>query len=270
MPANHELTQLLWMALQSGDHEPLERHLAANSNLPGPRGNLELLNAFADTIGDIIARPDLPVERLETLLDGWASLSLDDAPVNDPREMLPAAAALAYGQAAASKPEWWDDEVAKLHTAASNPRWRTREMVAAALQRMLAADWDRTFKLLRVWVAEDDPLVIRAAAAGIAEPPLLKMQGRGEQALDMQKKAVEGLAEIPQKSRRDDSVRVLRKALGYTVSVAVAAAPDAGFRLLERLSSSSDKDVQWVVRENLKKNRLSPWADRAAAIQAMM
>jgi hypothetical protein len=261
------LTQLLLSALQQGDREPLEHYLAEHSNLPGPRGNLELLNAFADAVGAVITQPDPPVEQLEDLLDGWAAL---DVAVSEPRVMLPCAAVLAYGQAGASRPDWWDGEIAKIHSAAADSRWRVREMVAAALQRMLAADWKRAYSALVEWVSEDDPLVIRAAAAGVAEPPLLHEPTHAENTLAIQQRAVEKLAQFPPESRRDENVRTLRQALGYTVSVAVAAAPDAGFRLLERLAASGDSDVRWVVRENLKKNRLKPWSDRVETIRAQL
>jgi hypothetical protein len=260
-----QLTQLLLSALRQSDTDALESYLADHSSLPGPRGNLELLNAFADAVGVIITQPDPPVEPLEDLLDGWTAL---DVAVNEPRVMLPCAAVLAYGQAGASRPDWWDGEIAKIHKAAADSRWRVREMVAAALQRMLAADWGRMYSALVEWVAEDNPLVIRAAAAGVAEPPLLNDATRAENALDIQQRAVEKLAHFPLGSRRDENVRTLRQALGYTVSVIVAATLDAGFRLLERLAASDDGDVRWVVRENLKKNRLKPWSDRVEAIRA--
>jgi hypothetical protein len=56
--------------------------------------------------------------------------------------------------------------------------------------------------------------------------------------------------------RREEPFRVLRQALGYCWSVAVAALPDEGMRRLERWVGSEDPDVRWIVRENLKKRRL--------------
>ena len=50
---------------------------------------------------------------------------------------------------------------------------------------------------------------------------------------------------------------VLRQALGYCWSVAAAACPPQGKRRIERWAASPDKDVRWVVRENLTKNRLA-------------
>jgi hypothetical protein len=49
----------------------------------------------------------------------------------------------------------------------------------------------------------------------------------------------------------------LRKGLGYCWSVAVAASPEEGKRMMERWFSSDDKDVLWVMKENLRKKRLA-------------
>jgi hypothetical protein len=51
--------------------------------------------------------------------------------------------------------------------------------------------------------------------------------------------------------------RPLRKALGFAPSLFVAALPEEGFPLLERWARSGDRDLIWIVRENLKKDRLN-------------
>jgi len=53
-----------------------------------------------------------------------------------------------------------------------------------------------------------------------------------------------------------DRYRVPRQALEYCWSVAVAACPDAGRRMMERWCASDDPDVRRIMRENLKRNRL--------------
>lgn len=246
------------------DTETLEHYMTEHSALPGPRMNTALVSAFADVIGQLVTHPDMPpVERIEALLDSWAALSLATAPANDPREILPSAAAMTYGQVAVMRPDWWDDEVAKLHTAASHRHWRVREIVATALQRMLAANWERTYQVIVDWLSDDDPLVLRACAAAVAEPPLLKDKTRGDDALFIQAQAINWLTRLPPERRREEAVVVLRKALGYTLSVAIAATPKAGCAWLDQLRVSADKDVQWIVRENLKKKRLKPYISEA-------
>jgi hypothetical protein len=62
------------------------------------------------------------------------------------------------------------------------------------------------------------------------------------------------LADAP--DRRADSYRTLRQALGYCWSVAIAASPIDGLPAFARWRRSADPDVAWVVRENLRKDRL--------------
>ena len=64
-------------------------------------------------------------------------------------------------------------------------------------------------------------------------------------------------ASIPQLTdRKTDAFKTLRQGLGYCWSVAVAALPDAGKPLMEKWLASPDPDIRWIMRENLKKNRL--------------
>jgi hypothetical protein len=45
--------------------------------------------------------------------------------------------------------------------------------------------------------------------------------------------------------------------LGYCWSVAVVTLPVEGKALMEKWLVKSDKDVQWIMKENLKKARLA-------------
>jgi len=44
--------------------------------------------------------------------------------------------------------------------------------------------------------------------------------------------------------------------MGYCWSVVVAALPLQGKQAMERWLSSTNKDVRWIMKENLKKKRL--------------
>ncbi len=55
---------------------------------------------------------------------------------------------------------------------------------------------------------------------------------------------------------KDASFKVLRQAMGYCWSVAVAALPDEGKPLIEKWSKSKNANILWIMKENLKKNRL--------------
>jgi hypothetical protein len=272
-----ELGPLLRRALATGDDGPLRASLVAGSGLPGPRLNLRLVSSFAGAVGEVVrdavlrASPDSSdsLLTLEALLDGWAALDAAAAPSDRPEVILPCAAVAAYGEVAAVRPDWWGDEVAKLRRAAADDRWRVREVVAAALQRLLDADWDRAVSELVRWTADGDPLVVRAAAAAVAEPPLLAGRpSRAAAAEGVQRRAVEALRRCPGEARRTQRVRVLRQALGFTVGVVVAATGD--FALLRDMAASGDPDLRWAVRENLKKGRLRRWPAELDALRTLL
>lgn len=206
-------------------------YLDAESGLPGPRGNLELAAAFAD-----VAEP--------RLVRSYAG---------SPDEYLAMCGAIGLGRLLV---EGDSDAAAALRLLAEDDRWRVREGVAMALQRLGDADMPALWALAEQWV-DGGPLVQRAVAAGICEPRLLRAPddaARAVQALDRMTAAVEGAGPG---ARRSEQFRVLRQGLGYCWSVAVAAAPARGFEHLGKWARSQDKDVRWIVRENLRKARLA-------------
>lgn len=90
--------------------------------------------------------------------------------------------------------------------------------------------------------------------AGLAEPNLLRENRhilRALEILDRITRAVEATQE------RDEDFKTLRKGLGYCWSVVVAALPKKGMQAMELWLSNTDKDVRWIMKENLKKKRLA-------------
>jgi hypothetical protein len=148
------------------------------------------------------------------------------------------------------------DVAERLRSLASDQRWRVREGAAMALQRLGDADLPRLWELAAAWAADEDPLVQRAAVAGVCEPRLLRSPDGARLAVDLCATATTALAARPPTERRATDVRVLRQALGYCWSVAVAADPAAGLPRFAALGSDRDPDVAWIVRENHRKARL--------------
>lgn len=268
----------LWREALAGRPAELERTLAEESRLPGPRSNLELAHQFADLAGTTGAADR---DAASALLGGW----LARPPVfateiaEGQAEFLPAVAALASGavmaadaRAAAARADRGvplsTTETAALTTAASDDRWRVRELAATGLQRVLAADWSLGLAQARRWLRSDDPLLARAAAAAVAEPPLLRDPDHARDARVLVEEATDLLLAEPESRRRDPDVRTLRQALGYAVSVVAVADLGGGIPLLERLATSADPDARWIARENLKKSRLAPLADRLETVRA--
>ena len=246
-----ELVPLFDEFLQSGDAQVAGDYLAAHSNLPGPRGNLELAAAWADALMDY---PPAARERLWALCAEMAALSAEQAPTGDPREFIAFCGALGLGALGAAWPELAGQALTALHRLADDSRWRMREGVAMALQRLLARRSPETWAALEDWAGGAGPLPMRAAAAAVAEPPLLRSEAAARRALELHRAIFERLAGLP--ARRSEAFKALRQGLGYTLSVVVAALPAEGFAYMQELAASGDPDVRWIVRENLKKNRL--------------
>lgn len=210
-------------------------YLDANSGLPGPRGNLELLDVVAETA---------PAAALRE----WAG----DA--DEYRAMVGTAGLgrlVAEGELA---------DLETLRTLAADPRWRVREGVAMALQRLGDADLARMQNVTDDW-SGGSPLVQRAAIAGECEPRLLRLPGAAAHAVALLDRVTRTL--VATTDRRSSEVRTLRQALGYCWSVAVAADPATGFPALDAWASSPDGDVRWVLRTNVRKARMAR-ADAAA------
>jgi hypothetical protein len=264
-------------ALPAADWEP---YLLAHANLPGPRGNLELAAVVADL-------------GTEAQFRRWASLGPDVAPENTPACFLAFCGVVGLGaviaQSALLPPQPWGEpdalpspEVGRgaggegqpatlrtLRSLASDPRWRIREAVAMALQRWGDADMAGLLVEMADWAA-GNPLEQRAAAAALCEPRLLRQPEHAAAVLHILDEITASIPLIT--NRKGDAFKTLRQGLGYCWSVAVAALPEAGKPLMERWLASSDPDIRWIMRENLKKNRLvridAAWVTRWRALDS--
>jgi hypothetical protein len=206
--------------------------LRRESGLPGPRGNLELAYAAAQE-GD-----KKQFERLLAI----------QAKENTREVFLVFCGIVGLGKLAARETDLFD----RLRIYASDPRWRVREAVATGLQLAGDQDMDLLLKEMRTW-SKGAWYEKRAAAAALAEPRLLKQPKHVKEVLKI---LGEITASMEQADARDEAFKVLRQGMGYCWSVAVAALPEAGKPLMENWLSSADKDIRWVMKENLKKNRL--------------
>jgi hypothetical protein len=202
-----------------------EPYLIAESRLPGPRANLELAQAAA-LEGD--------PERLAHLRDS-----------ND--EFLVMCGVMGL------------DDFGELRRWSNDPRWRVREAVAMAVQRI---GGPAAVGHMRDW-ARGTRLEQRASVAALCEPPLLRDEAIADAALEILDEVTASLAA----DRGDD--KALRKALSYGWSVAVAARPDPGRALMERWIADGDAGTRRIMRENLRKARLvrldGEWVERQLA-----
>ena len=213
-------------------------YLVKNSGLPGPRGTIELAQAVADLGTAKLFQQYLDLDRSPTASDSE-------------KEYLVFCGVLGLGRLAAEGSSGYLDT---LRRYASDPRWRIREAVAMALQRVGLADMDLLLRTTRTWIA-GGWLEQRAAAAGLCEPALLHDEQHARKVLVVLDAVTVNMTRAA--DRASDAFRALRKGMGYCWSVAVAASPREGKRRMERWLKSSDADVVWVMKENLGKNRLT-------------
>ncbi len=218
--------------------ENWDAFLLKESGLPGPRGNLELAQVVAD-------------EGNQGLFERYLAYDANQAPTNSPYEFLAFCGVVGLGRLLA---EGQTELLATLRHCASDRRWRIREGVAMALQRLGDVDMDALIQAMRTW-STGTPLEQRAAAAALCEPRLLGQAKHTRAVLRILDRITTSLRKVD--NRKSEDFIALRKGLGYCWSVAVAALPDEGKRLMEKWLVDTDKDVRWIMRENLKKNRLA-------------
>jgi hypothetical protein len=228
-----------------------EAYLREHSGLPGPRGNLELI----DVASAAVDRADLV---------RWAAMGPDVAPENTPGTFLACVGIVGLGRLVAAGDRSF---LPVLRRSSNDPRWRAREAVAMALQAWGDVDPDGLVDEVERW-ASGSALEGRAAMAALCEPRLLRDPRTIARTLAILDRLTASVRDAP--DGRDPGIRVLRQALGYGWSVAVAADVTLGLPALEPWASEPNADVRWIVRQNLAKARLERaapgWVERTLAM----
>jgi hypothetical protein len=211
--------------------------LLKESGLPGPRGNLELAQAFC-------------MEASSKQILELAVIGPEEAPENTPAAFLAFCGVMGLGRLIGSgdATQW-----ARLRASASDPRWRIREAVAMALQLIGDVDMTLLVRQLQSW-ARGNWYEKRAAAAGLCEPRLLKSANSARATLQL----LDGITGTVRRAddRSSEPFRTLRQGMAYCWSVAVAASPTQGKPVFEKWLTTQDPDILWILRQNLAKNRL--------------
>ncbi len=225
-----------------------DAYLLAESGLPGPRGNIELARAVAQ-------------EGTQALFEHYLTYDAQQAPTNSPYEFLAFCGVLGIGRLLADGEGDW---LETLRNLAADPRWRIREAVAMALQDLGRVDMQALLGEMDGW-AKGNWLEKRAAAAALCEPDLLGDGALVDRVFAILDTITASVAETEE--RNSDEFKALRKGMAYCWSVAVAAYPEIGVTRMEDWFESADRDVRWIMKENLKKKRLqklSPdWAAKS-------
>jgi hypothetical protein len=242
----------------AGNRRPLEFYLREQSRLPGTRANLELVNDFSFLVAALIPEHS---DEVHSLLDYLVSNENKKVAGNTPAEFVVLCGLVAYGACAAVRAAWRSEVFELLERQACSVCWRIREGVATAFQRLLEAAPRDSMNFLILLATQGNYLQQRAAIASFAEPSLLHSSDIAYMALDIQQIVLERLHASPAIDRKREDFRVLRQALGYTLSVVTAATPVKGFALMRECAGWRDTDINWILRENLKKKRLAKFVN---------
>jgi hypothetical protein len=218
--------------------ENWDQYLLEYSGLPGPRANLELMYAVAE-LGD------------ENLFLRYCAIPADKAPTNSPQVFLTCCGIVGLGKLINSGKVQY---LQVLRNFASDERWRVREAVAMALQLVGDNDIHLLLGEVQTWKT-GNLLEQRAVVAALCEPRLLKNKLIAGRVLDILDEITQALSLLAEK--KSDDYIVLKKALSYGWSVAVVADPENGKKLLEKWIDSHDPVTDRIMKENLKKDRLT-------------
>jgi hypothetical protein len=215
------------------DPKKLERFVIENSDLPGPRANLELAFALSE------------VYENKEVLEKWIEINAGQAGDNDPRSFLPFCSAVCLGRLYAKTKD--KKIIGILKKLASDDRWRIREAVAFGFQRIGEDNLSELKRIFTEWIAKSNNCEKRAILVSLAHPKILDR--------NTSLFCFEILENIFEHMERDDDFDILKKGLEFTISVFAAANPEYGFPFLEKWIGRN-KVIDNIIKSNLKKNRL--------------
>ena len=211
-------------------------YLRRKSGLPGPRANLGLMYSFA---------------RKASMDDIYACLLVNSKEQKDAKdEFVLMCGIVGYCY---QKRKDYTEVLSEIRPFASNASWRIREAVAIGIQEMVDNNLPEIMDLLEPWV-NGTYFENRAVVAALCEPKLLKNEQDIRRIFRIVKKITMKFLLINGKLSSEQET--LRKTLGYAWSVLIAASPVDGRPEFEKLAANTNTHIQWIVRENLRKNRL--------------
>lgn len=249
--------------LKAQKFEDMKYYLAANSNLPGPRGNLELAEAFysyctAQTLTD-------------ELWDFLLELSENTAPTNDPQELLPFCGIEALANLFFDVDEHRKSVVLdKILMAMNDHRWRMREAAANCCQIIA----EQHVEFITEWFLARYPfaslLEKRGMIAALAHPPILDPQ-TAKFSLELCERMLDDVLNLSPLQLKEESFAVLKKGLEYAPSVFISKLPEQGFAMLKKYATLQRKEIHAIIKSNLGKTRLQKYYEKEIAeVQAIL
>ncbi|TGK80821.1 hypothetical protein EHQ31_12470 [Leptospira montravelensis] len=211
-------------------------YLLKNSHLPGPRGNLELLYSFSKNANE---------REVNECLSFY-----NDELSNSPEEFVVMCGIVSYCILNIKNIK---KTLTFIRKYVSHSSWRIRESVAIGIQEIAENNKVEILANLKKWMNGND-LEKRTIVAALCEPKLLKEKSFNIELIKILYELTMNFDQIDGKLSENQTT--LRKTLGYGWSVAIVSVPKEGKIAFEKIAKCNNKHVKWIVKENLKKNRL--------------
>jgi hypothetical protein len=115
----------------------------------------------------------------------------------------------------------------------------------------------------------------RSALAALREaaldPPLLADPGFLLFAMETMSALLASVTHARPEERGEEAFKVLRQGLGSSLGIVVTAAPGEGFALMRKCAAVQEPDMAWIIKENLRKKRLTEgFPEESAQVAAML
>jgi hypothetical protein len=230
-----------------GDRDPLYKHLARLSGLPGTRPNLP----FAERFGEVVASHGKAADGLVVAL---VSLDENEAPGASAWEFLPVCGVYALAARAAKDDKAYRKSLARLHSLADDARFRVRDAVVAALVHLGTMCKVQLLDDVQPWM--DGYHHAAAVILAIASEPLIhvldgyaSVEARLEEAFVL-------LENAPRSAARYPGHKHLVEAMSNTPRIVAARFGVPAFDQLARWTRTDDPDLRAIIRANLTGTRL--------------
>lgn len=237
--------------LFNNDFDGLENYILEHSNLPGRMANLKVITEIADMFA---LKSELIRFWLKKLQE-WNNLKVDG---NCPETELVLTAIESFGAIYKDASQENKSEIEQTLAASLNDdRWRVREISGDSYKRIGMSSYDSLIILFDSMISKNPtPLEVRGIIATLAHPVILHSVQQLDFSKSILKFAFDYYLEIDEKKYSKADKEVLKKGLSFAPSVIVSNNPEDGFQIFEKLILRNNKEINAIIKENLRKKRL--------------
>ncbi|MGL4108370.1 hypothetical protein [Clostridium sp. LP20] len=248
---SNEYCALITNLFKEPKFKNLENFLIKNSTVSNDKFNIGLSDGFADYFNNNTITPDN-----WKLLCKWSAIDYGQAPTDSKEEFLPFCAIKGFGEFYTYGSVKEQRYILSVFQSAMNDRrWRIREAVTMAFQRIARNNFFSIKKIINKFYPDSNLLEKRAFITSLADPVILKKESNVIFCLDLSEKILKEIMILTPKELNSIEFKILSKSLESILSIFVAYLPNEGFEMLKKFSivSGDEKDISRILKSNLGK-----------------